>query len=260
MQFSYQKPQKLLSELVKTVLKAEALSKSCDNRVPLYTSGMPAFLCRTIKSPTGIENVIQLTLFGKSALPDNWNLKRNETLITYFFKPFTLPVLFNLPAKVLAKHPVELSKWNAHKTNALKTQLAYSSTANEKIEALDNLLLLNLQLQKKECEIIRFATDQIILNPRTDILSVILKKLSITERTFQRIFKKYIGVTPNQYRRICQFKLSFDLLKNGQFEKLTDVAYNTGFSDQSHFTRSFKEFIRTTPKEYKKFGLTRKKT
>jgi len=33
---------------------------------------------------------------------------------------------------------------------------------------------------------------------------------------------------------------------------LTDIAYLTGFSDQSHFTRIFKKFTGSNPSEYRR--------
>jgi len=258
MQYRYLKPHPLLSQYVKTVLIAEGFEKGDDNRLPLFTNGMPALLLRTAKSPTGIEDILQLSLFGKSTLAEDWVLKKNETTVAYIFKPFVLATLFNVPAAQLTKFPIALAGWNAHKNNALKTQLAYAATTEQKNEVLENLILFQLEQQQKECEIITHSTDKIMLNSGKEILSELLKELNLTERTFQRIFKKFVGVTPGQYRRICQFKHSFDQLRNGQFDNLGDVAYNTGFADQSHFIRSFKEFTEITPKEYRKSGLKRK--
>ena len=258
MRYRYQKPHPLLSEYVRTVLIAEGNAGGDDNKLPLFTNGIPALLCRTVKSPTGIEDIVQLALFGKSTPAGDWVLKKNETMIAYFFMPFALASVFNLPAAQIVNAPIPLSKWNAHKTNALKTQLAYAKTTAKKTESLEGLLLLQLEQQERECEIIRRSTDQIMLNSGKEILGEILKELNLTERTFQRIFKKFVGITPGQYRRICQFKLSFEQLKNGQFDNLGEVAYNTGFADQSHFIRSFKEFTQITPKEYTKSGLKRK--
>ena len=112
-----------------------------------------------------------------------------------------------------------------------------------------------LQQNKKKCEIIKYATDEIMCNPSTEILTTIQTELDLNERTFQRIFKKYVGITPNQYRRICQFQVSFTQLRAKEFNKLTDVAYENGFADQSHFIRSFKEFTQTTPNDYLRSGL-----
>jgi AraC-like DNA-binding protein len=32
------------------------------------------------------------------------------------------------------------------------------------------------------------------------------------------------------------------MIEKGSFEKLSDVAFESGYADQSHFIRSFKEF------------------
>lgn len=126
MQYRYQKPHKLLSEYVKTVLIVEGVAPPDRNKLPLFTNGMPAFLCSTANSSSGIVNIRQLTLYGKSTPTDIWKLKKDETIVAYFFKPFSLACLFNLSAAEIVKHARELSEWDAHKTNALKTQLSYA--------------------------------------------------------------------------------------------------------------------------------------
>ena len=254
----YQKPHPLLSGYIRTVLILEGFSQPDAEQLPLVTQGMPALLCRTEKDRSGNENVLQLTLFGRSTTADPWMINDNTTIIAYFFKPFALSTLFNVPAKKLIDDPVDLSIWNPHKTNALRTQLIYTESTTKKIEVLDNLLIHQLDQNKKECEIIKYATDEIMCNPGTEILSEILNKLDLNERTFQRTFKKYVGITPNQYRRICQFQVSFEQLRGKGFNKLTDIAYDNGFADQSHFIRSFKEFTQITPNDYLRSGLKEK--
>jgi len=258
MKYWYQKPHAFLSEYVRTVLILESFSQPDAERLPLVTNGMPALLCRTEKDRSGTENVLQLTLFGRSTTADSWTINDNTTIIAYFFKPFALSTVFNVPAKKLIEDPVDLSIWNAHKTNALRTQLVYTLFTQQKIEVLDNLLIHQLQQNNKECEIIKYATDEIMCDPGTEILSTILNKLDLNERTFQRTFKKYVGITPSQYRRICQFQVSFEQLRGKEFNKLTDIAYDNGFADQSHFIRSFKEFTQITPNDYLRSGLKEK--
>ncbi|MEJ8844550.1 helix-turn-helix domain-containing protein [Lacibacter sp. H375] len=258
MKYWYQKPNQLLSDYVRTVLILEGFSQAEKEQLPLVTNGIPAFLCRTEKTKADNEHISQLSLFGKSSTEDSWTINNTTTIIAYFFKPFALSTVFNVPAKTIMDAALDLSIWSPHKTNALKTQLAYASSTEKKTEVLDHLLIEQLQQNKKECEIIKYATDEIMCNPDTEILSAILTKLNINERTFQRTFKKYVGVTANQYRRICQFQVSFDQLRGKEFTKLTDIAYDNGFADQSHFIRSFKEFTQTTPNDYLKSGLKEK--
>jgi AraC-like DNA-binding protein len=68
-----------------------------------------------------------------------------------------------------------------------------------------------------------------------------------------------VGVTPVQYRRICQFQSAFEQLRSKEFNNASDVAFGSGFADQSHFIRSFKEFTQTTPNNYIQSGLKAKK-
>ena len=258
MKHRYAKPNKALSEYVRTVLIVEGFSETNNNDLPVFTNGMPALFFKTEKNKDNYEDIGQLALFGKSPA-DVWTVNNQITIIAYFFKPFAAAGLFNIPAKKLSEKPFELSIWDPHKYTALKTQLIYATGTLRKIEVLDNLLIQQLNENQQLCKIIQYATDQIMNNSGKEIIAEILAALTLNERTFQRIFKKYVGITATQYRRICQFQQSFGQLRGKQYDKIAEVAYDNGFADQSHFNRSFKEFTQTTPTDYLVKGLTEKK-
>jgi AraC-like DNA-binding protein len=216
--------------------------------LPLFTNGMPALLYKT-------NNCI--TIFGQSVPENEWNAKEDETIIAFFFKPFVLGTIFKLSAHDLKEKPVELNLWNAQKAMALSIQLHHLKSTQQKVETLSHFIHSQIQINQRDCEIIRYATDSIMQNSKADSLSNLLEDLHLTERTFQRIFKKYVGLTANEYRRICQFYFAFSQLRGGHFETLTDVAYAHGYFDQSHYTRSFKKFTNTTPNEYLQSGLVK---
>jgi AraC-like DNA-binding protein len=255
----YEKPNAQLTELVRTVLIIEGSSKSEPNSLPIFTNGMPALFLKTKKHKEDCENITHLTLFSKSP-SDIWSVDSQTTIIAYLFKPFVVASVFNISVNNLSEKPFDLSIWNAHKHNALKTQLIYATDTSRKIEVLDNLLIEQHNENQQVCKIVQYATDQIINNSNKEIISEILQTLNLNERTFQRVFKKYVGITPTQFRRICQFQQSFGQLRGKQFNKISEVAYDNGFADQSHFIRSFKEFTQTTPIDYLKKGLKNKKS
>ncbi len=258
MKYWYAKPNKLLAAQVRTVLIMEGFSKAGSN-LPVFTNGMPVFFCRTEKSKGDYEKITHLSLFGKSP-SDIWKVNKQTTLIAYFFKPFTAAALFNNAADKLSDKPFDLNSWNPHKYNALRIQLIYASITRRKIEVLDNLLIQQLKENQHLCKIVQYATDEILNNPVKEIIPEIIKALSLNERTFQRIFKKHVGITATHYRRICQFQQSFGQLREKKFDKISEVAYDNGFADQSHFIRSFKFFKQITPNDYLKSGLKKKKT
>lgn len=250
MKYWYQRPPESIAQYVRTILivKGAGDEPSCD--LPLFTNGSPAFLCR-IKN--GAAN--ELTLFGESVPEDKWEVDTDTTIIAYLFKPFMLATVFGVAASTLKENPVQLSLWSARKTIALNLQLANAQRSSEQFNVLNGFIEQLIASNKRDCDIISYATDLMMQESNTDVLARIPAELNLTERTFQRIFKKYVGTTPNQYRRICQFYFAFARLRGRNYDKLTDIAYTHGYFDQSHYIRSFKEFAGTTPNDYLEFGL-----
>jgi AraC-like DNA-binding protein len=258
MKYWYLRPPESIAAYVRTILILEGSSVLEAPDLPLVTSGMPALFCCTEVDAVGANKITRLTLFGVSVPAACWEINPTQTIIAFFFKPFAMASLFTISAAKLLNAPVDLHQWIAYKTNALFTQLLYANSTKQKIEVLEHFLNRQLQENNKVCEVIRHTTDEIMCHPTTEILPTLLQELNLNERTFQRIFKKYVGITPNHYRRICQFQLSFAQVRAKEFDTLTDVAYDNGFADQSHFIRSFKEFADTTPQHYLRSGLKEK--
>ncbi|MBI4857977.1 MAG: AraC family transcriptional regulator [Acetobacterium woodii] len=65
-----------------------------------------------------------------------------------------------------------------------------------------------------------------------------------------RAFTKTKGITPYRYLETVRINAAKALLEEGM--EPIDVALQTGFSDQSHFSNFFKGFIGITPKQYQK--------
>lgn len=65
-----------------------------------------------------------------------------------------------------------------------------------------------------------------------------------------RSFTKQIGVSPYRYLQNVRLNKAKAFLEQGIAP--IDAASMAGFSDQSHFTNFFKEFIGLTPKQYQR--------
>ncbi len=63
-----------------------------------------------------------------------------------------------------------------------------------------------------------------------------------------RSFKKNVGLTPHEYRLNVRIDRAKKLLKDGL--PPAAVAAETGFVDQSHFHRTFRQFTAATPGQY----------
>jgi transcriptional regulator GlxA family with amidase domain len=67
---------------------------------------------------------------------------------------------------------------------------------------------------------------------------------------FARVFKHTEGMSPHQYVLHCRVNRAQELLAGTEMP-LSEIAIAAGFSDQSHYTRCFREIIGVTPREYR---------
>ncbi|MCE3076851.1 helix-turn-helix domain-containing protein [Chryseobacterium gwangjuense] len=81
-------------------------------------------------------------------------------------------------------------------------------------------------------------------------LTALSKNLNIHPMHLSRDFQKHFQCNLGEYLRKLKVEKSLKLLN--EFESLSEVALECGFSDQSHFIRCFKENIGITPLKYKK--------
>jgi AraC-like DNA-binding protein len=82
---------------------------------------------------------------------------------------------------------------------------------------------------------------------RTIRIRQLLKYLGLSERQFERRFRRAVGILPHQYLRIVRFQEALRLLRERQFEKMSDLASELNYADQSHFIKEIKEFSGYTP-------------
>jgi AraC-like DNA-binding protein len=83
-------------------------------------------------------------------------------------------------------------------------------------------------------------------------LKELSKDLDINPSYLSREFSKHFdNLSFGDYIRKQRIDKAIDLMTNQSYS-LTEIAYLTGFSDQSHFTRIFKKHTALSPSEYRK--------
>jgi AraC-like DNA-binding protein len=98
-------------------------------------------------------------------------------------------------------------------------------------------------------ELKEFIQDHIDTNLSLKELS---KDLEINPSYLSREFSKYFDdLSYGDYIRKQRIEKAKELIGKGSYS-LTEIAYLTGFSDQSHFTRIFKKYTGKNPSDFKK--------
>ena len=86
-----------------------------------------------------------------------------------------------------------------------------------------------------------------------------------TPNYFHRLFTEIMGTTPQKYLTDIRIGHAKNLLAGTQ-KSLSEIAYECGFSSQSHFNTQFRKATLLTPYEYRKskvseyFGAARPDT
>ena len=84
-------------------------------------------------------------------------------------------------------------------------------------------------------------------------LDALAKIACLSKYHLLRSFTKEMGITPYCYLETIRIDRAKELLKSGKSP--AEVAQQTGFSDQSHFTNAFKHMIGLTPGQFRRvFG------
>jgi len=253
MKVNYLKPADKISEYVQEILVLESHCTITPFVLPLFANGMPTLLFQTAKGQ--IKNHSNyLTLFGQTVLPDTLTVNDKFTLIAYFLKPYSLVSLFGISAYELTDSPIDLNLLSHCKPANIQEQLLNATSTTQMLEVLDVYLFNLITKVEGDSLLIKYATNKIVQNPHFRILKEVQSDLCITERTFQRTFERNVGVSPNQFRRICQFNKAFQQLNRQRTKSLTEITFLNGYADQSHFIRAFREFTNLTPTEFLNYG------
>ena len=247
-------PCEIIADHVHKILVIENYHLINSFALPLFANGSPTLLFLSTKATIDEKATNHLTLFGQTVFPETLKVTDKFTMIAYFFKPFSLNSLFSISALEITDKPVDLTLLSLPDTTELQEKLLNATTTTKMISILDNYIAKLIKRTTKDTKVIQYATDKLAVNTSKESLVKVQKELHITERTFQRLFEKSVGVAPNLYRRICQFNAAFEQLNNRNFNKLSDIAFQHGYADQSHYIRAFKEFTNITPKDYMKFA------
>ena len=85
-----------------------------------------------------------------------------------------------------------------------------------------------------------------------EILAVedVVARFNIGKRTLQRLFDRYVGVSPIWVIRVYRLHEIIERLKAGEAIDFAVLSQDLGYFDQPHFVKDFKSIVGRTPSEY----------
>lgn len=117
-------------------------------------------------------------------------------------------------------------------------------------QILENDCITLLQLNKNKDNKLQKAFELLKLSDSTTQVSELAKACEISERHLLRLFKEHLGASPKALSRNMRFQKVRDSIFENPDQSLTQLAYECGFSDQSHFIKDFYFFYGKKPKAF----------
>jgi AraC family transcriptional regulator len=170
-----------------------------------------------------------------------FHVELNET----WFKRFDIPQM-NFEGSMKLKNPMAKS---------LMGRIFVESKANDRYMGLGiNSLLIELfgqisQTQKISTKKPDWANKlhEMLWEEQSDYsLNTLSTALGIHPVHLSREFSRYFGTSLGNYIRLLKLNKAFSLMASNKYS-LTEICFQCGFYDQSHFISSFKRVYHTTP-------------
>lgn len=240
---------KQLKPFVKEIIVLEG--KGRNHNLPFFADGYPGIIYCDTETPIQLlpKNKIlsKFFLHGQTIAPIELKIKGDYRLIIFQLYPFSVRLLFNSDISSLTDDCYNLTKLSHFEI--LEKIVEFDSLSSEKIVCHISKIIVNLiELSSLNIDTsIKLAVSTIIHCKGNIPIRQLRSQLFITERTFERKFKKEIGITPKQFSKVMQFSAAFGQMQDENYLYLTNVAYDNGFADQSHFIRTFKKYTGNTP-------------
>lgn len=155
---------------------------------------------------------------------------------------------------------IRANGFNKKKKRMKKIYFKSDRISKEQQQALSEKNCKQLLLESDKCRIIhsdelfiRELTEKINKNLSKENFSIdfLALKMNMSRRTLYRRMAAITDITLGNFIRNIRIQKAAQLLKQHEIT-ITEIAYEVGYKNPKHFSKSFKEFYGLCPSEYQK--------
>jgi len=164
-----------------------------------------------------------------------------------FLYPFAVPLLLGMPATEINNQMIDLSSLLGRQGEILSEKMLLADNNQQRAQILS--AFLESRLPDASSSRVIPAIRQVIITAGQLPIQSLSDQFFLSNRQFTRAFSEYAGFSPKLFSRLLRFEHALGEYGNKD-KSLTDIAYDCGYYDQSHFIHEFKEFSGHHPRQY----------
>lgn len=183
----------------------------------------------------------------------NISAHQNSEMLIVQFKSFGAYPFLKNPINELNNKVVEADNYFGESILKLREAILSKQNISDKFKVVEEWLIgVFDEIKTPSKEIIDFmnALQKQPFSKHNELL----KDYPKTNKNLIDQSKKYCGLTPKVIHRIFRFNTLLANMNQKKEIVWTDIVYETGYSDQSHFIKEFQEFSGFNPTQFIKKG------
>jgi len=186
-----------------------------------------------------------------------YDVREPSYLLSVRMPPLGAYRVLGLPMGAIAHDVIELDDILGDQVHAVHERLSALRSPGLQFAVLCDFVRRRLRASRVRLRAdAQAAVQRLASSAGQDRIETICRSLGVSRKHLNALFLAHVGLTPKAYARMFRFRRIIDLLQAGARPDWTQLAVSSGYYDQSHFNREFREFAGMTPGEYARAGST----
>jgi AraC-like DNA-binding protein len=195
-----------------------------------------------------MQNTSQAFMVGQLTQPIWLKFSGHTRMIKIQFKPSGIQQMLPLNMEEFTNIPsIELEAIWGRSVNEILEQMHEAASDEELVTLLNSFFENKLLPQQTSASYINYTVHQLEKCNGNVNIQQLEKKLGISSRHLERLFKAKVGLTPKEISKIIRLNSAFSCLEKNPSMSLTSLAYESGYYDQAHFSKDFKKIAGISP-------------
>lgn len=191
----------------------------------------------------------QTGIYGPTEKIKRFRLSKDFEIFGICLYPFAIPQLSNIPSSEIVNQMVSLTELMGLEGRNLEEQMMLCTCNSSRAELISRFLRSKLSVVNANTNRVGHAIARVIRSRGHVNIPELADDYYLSRRTFERRFRELSGLSPKIYANVIRFQSAFDEL-TARNSTLTEIAYQCGYYDQSHFTNDFTRFSGFNPKSF----------
>jgi len=165
------------------------------------------------------------------------------------FNPGGFYPFWRKPLSLLTRGTADVAEVFGAEAVALESDIL-AAGVEEQVERIDRFLLARLPEPDRNVELVNGLVAELVADRAIVQVEQLAERFGIGVRTLQRLFDKYVGVSPKGVIQRFRMHEIAGRIDKGEALDWSALSLDMGYYDQAHFIKDFKAVLGATPDEY----------